>query len=170
MGFNKIIFFILLAYLTVSCATSIKVIQTDKQTLNKLLDTWHQDVANFKFDAYFDKMTDDAVFVGTDALEVWDKQQFMNFSKPYFDKKQTWDFKPLHRNLYISESGKMAWFDEVLDTWMGLSRGSGVLILTSNGWKIKHYVLSVTVPNEDIKAVIEAKKETEKVQILKFVK
>jgi hypothetical protein len=64
----------------------------------------------------------------------------------------------------------MAWFDEVLDTWMGLSRGSGVIILTSDGWKIKHYVLSVTVPNEDIKAVIEAKKETEKIQILKFVK
>jgi hypothetical protein len=72
--------------------------------------------------------------------------------------------------IYFSESGKMAWFDEVLDTWMGLSRGSGVIILTSDGWKIKHYVLSVTVPNEDIKAVIEAKKETEKIQILKFVK
>jgi len=153
-----------------SCVTPVKVLQTDKQSVNNLLDTWHQDVANFKYVAYFEKMTDDAVFVGTDALEVWNKQQFMVFSKPYFDKKQTWDFKPLQRNIYFDASGKMAWFDEVLDTWMGLSRGSGVLVLTENGWKIKHYVLSVTVPNEDIKSVIEAKKETEKTQIQKFVK
>ena len=153
-----------------SCVTPVKVLQTDKQSVNNLLDTWHQDVANFKYVAYFEKMTDDAVFVGTDALEVWNKQQFMVFSKPYFDKKQTWDFKPLQRNIYFDASGKMAWFDEVLDTWMGLSRGSGVLVLTENGWKIKHYVLSVTVPNEDIKSVIEAKKDTEKTQIQKFVK
>lgn len=153
-----------------SCVTPVKVLQTDKQSVNNLLDTWHQDVANFKYVAYFEKMTDDAVFVGTDALEVWNKQQFMVFSKPYFDKKQTWDFKPLQRNIYFDASGKMAWFDEILDTWMGLSRGSGVLVLTKNGWKIKHYVLSVTVPNEDIKSVIEAKKDTEKTQIQKFVK
>jgi len=153
-----------------SCVTPVKVLQTDKQSVNNLLDTWHQDVANFKYDAYFEKMTEDAVFVGTDALEVWNKQQFMAFSKPYFDKKQTWDFKPLQRNIYFDASGKMAWFDEVLDTWMGLSRGSGVLVLTENGWKIKHYVLSVTVPNEDIKSVIEAKKDTEKTQIPKIIK
>jgi ketosteroid isomerase-like protein len=171
MGLKNNVYIFLLISLTMSCVTPVKVLQTDKQSVNNLLDTWHQDVANFKYVAYFEKMTDDAVFVGTDALEVWNKQQFMVFSKPYFDKKQTWDFKPLQRNIYFDASGKMAWFDEVLDTWMGLSRGSGVLVLTSkNGWKIKHYVLSVTVPNEDIKSVIEAKKDTEKTQIQKFVK
>ena len=170
MGLKNNVYIFLLISLTMSCVTPVKVLQTDKQSVNNLLDTWHQDVANFKYVAYFEKMTDDAVFVGTDALEVWNKQQFMVFSKPYFDKKQTWDFKPLQRNIYFDASGKMAWFDEVLDTWMGLSRGSGVLVLTKNGWKIKHYVLSVTVPNEDIKSVIEAKKDTEKTQIQKFVK
>jgi hypothetical protein len=170
MGLKNNVYIFLLISLTMSCVTPVKVLQTDKQSVNNLLDTWHQDVANFKYVAYFEKMTDDAVFVGTDALEVWNKQQFMVFSKPYFDKKQTWDFKPLQRNIYFDASGKMAWFDEVLDTWMGLSRGSGVLVLTENGWKIKHYVLSVTVPNEDIKSVIEAKKDTEKTQIQKFVK
>ncbi|MBS9766494.1 MAG: nuclear transport factor 2 family protein [Flavobacteriaceae bacterium] len=55
----------------------------------------------------------------------------------------------------------MAWFDELLDTWMGICRGSGVLEKTAKGWKIRHYVLSVTVPNEDTQKVVSAKKERE---------
>jgi hypothetical protein len=42
---------------------------------------------------------------------------------------------------------KMAWFDE-LSTQMKICRGSGVLVKIGNDWKIKHYVLSMTVPNE----------------------
>jgi ketosteroid isomerase-like protein len=34
-----------------------------------LLDSWHKAAAEAKFDAYFDKMTEDAVFIGTDATE-----------------------------------------------------------------------------------------------------
>ncbi len=46
------------------------------------------------------------------------------------------------------------WFDETLDTWMGVCRGSGVLINKNGKWLIKQYVLSLTVPNEKMKEVI----------------
>jgi ketosteroid isomerase-like protein len=42
-----------------------------------LLDSWHK-AAEAKFDAYFDKMTEDAVFIGTDATENWGKPAFKN--------------------------------------------------------------------------------------------
>ncbi len=43
----------------------------------------------------------------------------------------------------------MAWFDERLtnDTY-GRTRGSGVMRLTDDGWKIEQYVLSLAVPND----------------------
>jgi ketosteroid isomerase-like protein len=43
-----------------------------------LLDSWHKAAAEAKFDAYFDKMTEDAVFIGTDATENWGKPVFKN--------------------------------------------------------------------------------------------
>jgi len=130
-----------------------------EKRVDQLLNQWHIDVATFDYDAYFDKMSTDAIFVGTDASEVWTKQEFQDFSKPYFDKKQTWDFKPLTRNIYFQKNKNMAWFDEVLDTWMGVCRGSGVVIFDGTNWKIQHYVLSVAIPNESIKEVIGIKKE-----------
>ena len=50
----------------------------------------------------------------------------------------------------------MAWFDELLDTHMKICRGSGVLVDQGNGqWKIKHYVLSMTVPNENVDEIVK---------------
>ena len=135
---------------------------SEKQTtinINKMLNQWHNDVAVYDYDAYFNKMTDNAFFVGTDATEVWSKQEFQSFSKPFFDKKQTWNFKPHKRNIYFNKSGKTAWFDETLDTWMGVCRGSGVVSKKDKDWKIEHYVLSVVIPNDDIEAVVSIKKE-----------
>ena len=44
---------------------------------------------------------------------------------------------------------------------MGTCRGSGVLENDSknDSWKIKHYVLSVSIPNENIQQIIKLKKE-----------
>jgi len=49
----------------------------------------------------------------------------------------------------------LAWFDELLNTEMKICRGSGVLVKTGNEWKIKHYVLSITIPNANIKEVVK---------------
>ena len=142
----------------------------DKAAINQLLNQWHKDVADYNFEAYFNKMTKDAIFVGTDASEVWSKHEFQDFSKPYFDKKQTWDFKPISRNIYFDKTGKTAWFDEVLDTWMGICRGSGVVVKVENQWKIQHYVLSVAIPNDVIEAVVTTKKERDSLFLVKHKK
>jgi hypothetical protein len=40
---------------------------------------------------------------------------------------------------------------------MKICRGSGVLVKVGNDWKIKHYVLSMTVPNENVTEVVKIK-------------
>jgi hypothetical protein len=46
-------------------------------------------------------------------------------------------------------TGKTAWFDELLNTQMKICRGSGVLVKIGQEWKIKQYVLSMTIPNDN---------------------
>ena len=130
-----------------------------KAEVSMLLDDWHLAAANADSLAYFSRITDPSVFVGTDSSEVWDKVQFFNFSAPYFAKGKAWNFKATSRNIYTDKKHKnIAWFDEMLDTWMGPCRGSGVVVKQKGKWLIKHYVLSVTVPNDRIQEVIKAVK------------
>lgn len=129
--------------------------------VNEVMDNWHLAAVESNFENYFNAMDTLSVFIGTDASENWDKNAFMKFSKPYFDKGEAWSFTALERNIYFSEEGKVAWFDELLDTWMGLCRGSGVLEKEDSRWLIKHYVLSVSVPNELMDSVISIKQEVD---------
>lgn len=131
-----------------------------KDAINILLDNWHADAAKTNFEPYFSRFSDDGVFIGTDASEIWDVEAFKSFSKPYFDKGEAWSFKATDRNIYFAEStDNVVWFDELLDTWMGTCRGSGVFELKEGEWKLKHYVLSLTVPNEKMDSVIATIKE-----------
>lgn len=129
--------------------------------INTVLNQWHAAASKANFSSYFDLMTSDAVFIGTDATEVWNKTEFMAYAKPHFDKGKAWSFTSLNRTIYFSKNKKTAWFDELLDTQMELCRGSGTLVKTKNGWKIAHYVLSMTVPNEVAREVIKTKKPLE---------
>lgn len=142
----------------------------DKETINQTLDNWHKAAAEAKFEAYFSYFTNDAIFIGTDATENWTMPQFKTFAKPFFDRGRAWNFKVLERNIYTDKTQKIVWFDELLDTQMKICRGSGVLIKVKNEWKIKHYVLSATIPNEKINEVIKIKDSIESKIIQNFKK
>ena len=104
-------------------------------------------------------MTKDGVFIGTDATENWQLDEFKAYAKPHFDKGKAWSFTALERNIYMGGDGKTAWFDELLDTQMGICRGSGVVLLKNGTWKIAHYVLSIAVPNENVDELVRIKKD-----------
>lgn len=159
LGLSFLIFF--------SCG-SHKNNVTHLKSVNNTLDSWHKSAANANFESYINLMTPEAVFIGTDATENWQLTAFKAFSKPYFDKGKAWDFTAIQRNIYFSKNKKMAWFDELLDTQMMICRGSGVLIKTENQWKIAHYVLSMTIPNDKTTEVVAIKKEIESEEIQKL--
>lgn len=147
-------FYVLLLFVAFSA-------NAQKPEIEKLLNDWHKAAADVKFDAYFSAFTHDAVYIGTDATENWKVDVFKAWAKPYFDKGTTWNFKAVERNIFVSADGKFAWFDELLDTQMKLCRGSGVLRKENGKWRIAHYVLSMTVPNENVEEVVKVKGKIE---------
>ena len=130
-------------------------------TVSSTLDAWHKAAAEANYKNYFDVMAEDAIFIGTDATEYWTKSAFQAYAKPYFDKGKAWSFSCIQRHIYFNESKSMAWFDELLNTRMKICRGSGVLILIDGKWKIKQYVLSITIPNDNTDAVVKIKSPIE---------
>ena len=163
-------FISVLALSVCSCAAQVsKDTSTETSSaIDQVLVSWHKAAADADFDSYFGMMTDDAVFLGTDVTENWRNAQFKAYSKPYFDKGKAWSFTTLERNIYIAKNGNMAWFDEHLDTQMGICRGSGVLVLSNGIWKIKHYVLSIAIPNESVDAITAIKAEWDRKQMEKM--
>lgn len=131
--------------------------------IDEVLDSWHEAASNADFDTYFGLMTEEGVFLGTDATENWQNEAFRVFSKPYFDQGKAWSFTAVERNIYLGNSGDFAWFDELLDTQMKLCRGSGVLTKVDDDWKIAHYVLSIAVPNAQVDALVALKKESDSI-------
>jgi uncharacterized protein (TIGR02246 family) len=109
--------------------------------------------------AYFALFTPDARFIGTDATERWSLPEFRAYVEPYFSRGRGWTYTPRDRVITIApvDCRCVAWFDEVLDNASyGVTRGSGVLRLTEDGWKIEQYVLSFTIPNDRADAVVAA--------------
>lgn len=163
---KKLLLFILFPFLV----TNVTAQDNLKTQINMTLDAWHKAAAEANYTNYFDALTDDAVFMGTDAKENWTKPAFQAYAKPYFDNGKAWNFKSLERHVYFSGDKKTAWFDELLDTQMKICRGSGVLVYVNNQWKIKQYVLSITIPNENTDEVIKIKTPIEEALITVFKK
>jgi len=99
-------------------------------------------------------MAENCIYIGTDETERWTKSEFVTFAKPYFDAGKAWDFKPYDRDIHVTSDGQIVWFSELLTTWMGVCRGSGILAKTKKGWKIEQYHLAITVPNAIVKDFI----------------
>jgi hypothetical protein len=166
---RKIIVLVVVMVLFGCKSSQPKNILNMKSEINLVLNNWHKAAAEANFNNYFNAMTDDAIFIGTDATENWNKPAFIQFAKPYFDKGKAWNFSTLERNIYFSSDKKTAWFDELLNTQMKICRGSGVLVVDKNGnWKIKQYVLSMTIPNDHTNEVVKIKSLIEDKEIEKL--
>lgn len=136
-------------------------VERPEDHLQAFLNRWHNAASTADSDTFFGSMTEDGIYIGTDATERWKRDELKEWSKKYFEREKAWDFKTKSRQIELSEDGRTAWFDEILDTWMGDCRGSGVLTLTNDGWKIKHYHLAMAVPNDVIDEYLELLKKGE---------
>ena len=124
--------------------------QMNVMLIDSMINQWHHAAAIADEKTFFGSMTEDGIYIGTDATERWLRDELAAWSKKYFDRETAWSFIPLSRNVTIGPGGQIAWFDELLDTWMGVCRSTGIVVKTDEGWKIRHYQLSITVPNEKI--------------------
>jgi hypothetical protein len=139
-----------------------------KQQVADLLDSFNVAAGKAEYEKYFSYYADSSIFIGTDATERWNKQEFMVWAKPYFDRGRAWNFKSIKRSIYFDATGNLAWFDELLKTQMKICRGSGVVVKQGNEWKVKQYVLSMTLPNTLVDTVVKLKAATEDSLMMKM--
>ncbi len=136
--------------------------KNSQQTISQVLDSFHQAAAKADAKQYLGLLSNDAIFLGTDGSERWNKKQFTDFVLPYFTQGKGWLYVVKERNISLIEKGTVAFFDEILENKnYGHCRGSGVLIKTKQGWKISQYSLSLLVPNDVAKKVVEQIKHYE---------
>ncbi len=128
----------------------------DEEAVAAALDAFHDAASRADQPAYFSLMTDKVVFLGTDAGERWQGQEFRDFVSQYFPKGRGWTYTPTQRDIDMGPDGQWALFDELLaHDRLGTCRGSGVLVREGGRWKIAQYNLSVPVPNAIVEDVAE---------------
>ena len=166
---SRVIIAIVSAALLSGCSATMQVSENDGEEslpraaeIHAVVDDWHRAAAEADLDAYFGAIAEDGVFLGSDDWERWPRGEFLDFAKPHFDEGKGWTFLPRERVVAFSADGRTAWFDEKLDSeHMGLCRGTGVLQRRDGRWKIVHYSLTITIPNDlvgEVKQRIDAYK------------
>lgn len=125
-------------------------VETEINSLNVFIDNWHHAATVADEEIFFGSLDSNAVYLGTDPDERWLKHEFMDWGMKYFERDTAWAFTPYNRFWEFSDDMNYAWFDELLETHMGICRGSGIVKRYGNTWKIKHYNLALTLPNEQM--------------------
>ena len=153
---------VFLVLLVSTCASEPRRYRADRAqsecavAIDSFASRWHRAAAEADSAAFFGAMAEDSYYLGTDKGEHWTKAEFVAFAAPYFARGKAWDFTATERHVFCEAGRPIAWWDEVLDTWMGPCRGTAILETDDRGaWKIKHYTLSILVPNDDVRDVIE---------------
>ena len=122
----------------------------------RTLDDFHDAASRADEQRYFAHFAPEGVFLGTDGSERWDVSAFRAYAHPYFAKGKGWTYRATARHVQLSPDGSVAWFDEVLENASyGPCRGTGVLRKTNGNWKIAQYNLTIPIPNDLAKTVVE---------------
>jgi len=130
--------------------------------INQTVDEFHRAAAQADLERYFDLLSDDARFLGTDESERWPKPEFRAYcvDRGAFNEAPAWVYTPESRVVTLSPTRDAAWFDENLtNERYGRLRGSGVLVLEHGVWKIAQYNLTFLVPNDKSAAVVAVIRE-----------
>ena len=132
----------------------------DALEATEVLDALHERAAEPDGEEYFALFTPDAIFYGTDATERWTVEEFRAYAEPLFSQGQGWSMSATERSMGWNGRQDVAWFDERLEhEKYGELRGSGVLVLTPEGWRVEQYVLSFPVPNELAEELVQMVRE-----------
>ena len=119
------------------------------QAVEDVLNNLHLYAAEAKGQEYFDLFAADAIFFGTDIGERWEKNAFQEYGLARFGTGKGWTYHMTERNIYFSDDDQTCWFDELVrNDKYGQLRGTGVLKLVDQDWKIVQYNLVLPIPND----------------------
>lgn len=133
--------------------------QSMLDSIHAFVDTWHKAAAVADEDLFFRSMAKGGIYLGTDASERWERDVFKAWAAFAFERSSAWDFTARDRQVYFTPNKRHFWWEEMLDTWMGVCRGSGVAEWEDGRWQILHYDLSIMVPNDKVQGFLELMKD-----------
>jgi ketosteroid isomerase-like protein len=151
-----LITFLPVTFAKTSITNNIQQPLADKVLIEKTLTNFHQAAADANLNEYFNLLTDDAIYLGTDSSERWTKKTFKHYVEPRFKQGHGWKYTKIARHIKVSQDNKTAFFDELLTNKnYGLCRSTGMMRKTIQGWKIAQYSLSVPLPNAIAKDIVK---------------
>ncbi len=151
-----LIIYLPVTYAKTSITSNIQQPIADKVLIDKALTNFHQAAADTNLTQYFNLLTDDAIYLGTDASERWTKKAFKHYVEPMFKQGHGWKYTKIARHIKVSQDSNTAFFDELLrNKNYGLCRSTGMMRKTTQGWKIAQYSLSVPLPNAIAKDIVK---------------
>lgn len=120
----------------------------DRAPIDAVIDDWHAAAADSDLERYLGHLIEDAIFLGTDATERWDRDQLRAYATAPFAAGRGWRMRSVRRDVVVR--GDVAYFDEDIDAVnLGPARGSGVLVHGVDGrWRIAQYNLALTISND----------------------
>ena len=140
---KKILFILVLPI--IFCCQNTNLDQAVTSVLNKL----HLNASEARGTEYFDLFAEDAIFFGTDINERWDKNAFQEYGMTRVETGKGWTYHMTKRNIYFSDDDETCWFDELVrNDKYGQLRGTGVMKLVDQDWKIVQYNLALPIPND----------------------
>ena len=124
-------------------------------SIRAMIDDWHDAASEADEERYLGHFTEDAAFLGTDASERWTLAEFREYVQTFFPRGG-WSYDPHDRHIVLATSGELAWFDEQLtNAGYGELRGTGVVRRVDGAWRLAHYSMTFTVPNEVAREVVQ---------------
>ena len=114
-----------------------------------LLTDFHAAAAEADGDRYFGCLREDAVILGSAPGERFSVEELRALVLPVFSGGTGWKTIPYEQNVWVSEDGTTAWFDEKLLRESEVDyRTSGVLRRGAEGWKLVQVCGAFPVPDE----------------------
>lgn len=133
--------------------------------VHTFLDSLHNYARKAKFDEYFNLFHEDGQFLGTDGSENWTKNEFKEWSRPFFTGVDcAWDYIPVpaRRTVTVTRNPNKgnedadsspptyAIFDEILycSDLKCHTRGTGTLVFCDGRWQLLLYHITFPIPDE----------------------
>lgn len=127
-----------------------------RASIDAVLDDFHAAAADADLERYFGHLAPGAIFVGTDASEVWTVDEFRAYAAPHFEAGRGWTYTPSNRRVdFAAGERSAALYEELTSAKYGTLRGSGTVVHDGVRWRILHYVMSFAVPNEVAPDLVE---------------
>lgn len=140
--------------------TNVQVASSNKE-FDEIIDAWHHAAATGDSVGFFSRMTEDALYLGTDETERWTRTTMGKDLGKFFNGKKAWHFIAYNRIYTALDDKNTILFDESLKTWMGPCKSTGMMRKVKGKWLISYYNLNVAVSNAVVQNYLKLLKEEE---------